>query len=392
MTRFFAEPPQSHEDSQQLRTVGGTARPYIRPPQGLQSEEILFAAVIMAYEVDWLNVLFLKRIPLTINGGQVPSTQSNFPLLINDTFSDLIGFTVSELRFAGVENIQLEYEIQKFDGITGELIAWVKKPTVSNGDIIHIYYDNPAAVDEQNPAAVWDVNYKSVYHMQTNGDDSSGNAQNLTQFGTAATPVPGKIGNGADYNQSVNDYSIKNPYAGFPSTAITAEYWVKTVSSGEGMISYAVGSGASSNNFLALGQEDLDVYIANVLEGTGLFFDFGTFMHIVITWRSSDGQFIVYVGGVSAYSATHQLGASFTANGSLVLGQDQNSVGGGFNSSLDGVLDEIRISNIIRSADYITTTFNNQNNPGAFYSTGAEENVPAIVDMEYEDGILMEYE
>jgi len=40
MTRFFAEPPQSHEDSQQLRTVGGPSRPYIRPPQGLQSEGV----------------------------------------------------------------------------------------------------------------------------------------------------------------------------------------------------------------------------------------------------------------------------------------------------------------------------------------------------------------
>jgi len=363
-------------------------------PQGQFSGGLIFA-ILMAYEVNWFNVLFLKRIPLTINGGQVPSTQTNFPLLINDTFSDLIGFTVSELRFAGVENIQLDYEIQKFDGITGELIAWVKKPTVSNGDIIFIYYDNGTATDEQNPAAVWDANYKSVYHMQSDGSDSTGNAQNLTQFGTAATPVLGKIGNGADYNQSVNDYSIKNPYAGFPSTAITAEYWVKTVSSGEGMISYAVGSGASSNNFLALGQEDFDVFIANVLEGTSLFFDFGVFMHIVITWRSSDGQFIVYVNGVSAFSSTHQLGASFTANGSLVLGQDQDSVGGGFQASmsLDGVLDEVRISDNFRSADYVTTTFNNQDNPGAFYSTGAEENVPTIVDMEYEmTGNLMEYE
>ena len=198
-----------------------------------------------------------------------------------------------------------------------------------------------------------------------------------------------------DYNGTVNDYSIRNPYSGFPINEITAEYWVKTVNSAQGMISYAIGSGGGlDNNFLALGQEDFDVWIAGVIEGTSLFFDFGTFMHIVITWRSSDGQLIVYVGGVSAFSSTHQLGATFTANGSLVLGQDQDNVGGGFQASmsLDGVLDEIRISDNFRSADYVKTTFNNQNNPGAFYTTGAEENVPSLVEMEYEDGILMEYE
>lgn len=386
MTRFFAEPPQGHEDSQQLRTVGGPSRPYIRPPQGLQSEEILFAAVIMAYEVDWFNVLFLKRIPLTINGGQVPTTQINFPLLINDTFSDLIGFTVSELRFAGTDNTQLDYEIQKFDGITGELIAWVKKPTVSNGDMIFIYYDNSSAIDEQNPAAVWDVNYKSVYHMQSDGTDSTGNAQNLTQFGTAATPVLGKIGNGADYDGTVNDYSIKNPYAGFPLNEITAEYWVKSVFSAQGMISYAIGGPGFDDNFLTIGQEDFDVFIVNSIENTAMAFDDGQFHHIVITWRSSDGQIIVYIDGASAFSSTHQLGASFTDNGSLVLGQDQDSVGGGFQAamSLDGVLDEVRLSDNFRSADYITTTFNNQNNPSAFYSTGVEENVPVIDIMAYE--------
>lgn len=350
--------------------------------------------ISMAYEVDWLNVLFLKRIPLSINVSQVPTTQSNFPLLINSIFTDLIGETEAELRFTGIDNVQLEYEIQKFDNVTGELIAWVKMPTISDGDTIHIYYDNPSATDEQNPAAVWDVNYKSVYHGQADGKDSTINAQDLTQFGTVQTPVPGKVGNGMDYGGTVSDYSIRNPYSGFPVDEITVEYWISTVSSGEGMVSYAIGSGASANHFLALGMEDFDVYIANVLENTGLFFDFGTSQHIVITWRSSDGLFRVYVDGTLAYTATHQLGATFTDNGSLVLGQDQDTLGGGFQASmsLNGILDEIRLSDIFRSADYVTTTFNNQDNPSAFYSTGAEENVPALVDMEYEDGTLMEYE
>ena len=46
---------------------------------------------IMGYEPDWLNTLWQFRIPLKIESGQVPSTQTDFPLLINNTYTVLIG-------------------------------------------------------------------------------------------------------------------------------------------------------------------------------------------------------------------------------------------------------------------------------------------------------------
>ena len=43
---------------------------------------------------------------------------------------------------------------------------------------------------------------------------------------------------------------------------------------------------------------------------------------------------------------------------------------------LDGQIDEIRISKVIRSEDWITTEYNNQNNPLDFYNIGPEESGP----------------
>ena len=282
---------------------------------------------------DWFNTLWKKRIPTTVNTSQVPSTQTNFPLLINSIFPELIGATLDELRFAGVDKVQLGYEIQKFDSITGELIAWVRKPTISDNDITYIYYDNPAVVDEQDPASVWNINYKAVYHGQNDGKDSTFNPQQLTQFGTAQTPVPGKIGNGMNYGGTVSDYSIRNPFDGFPSIAITAEYWIKTLGAGDGMVSYAVGGFGFDDHFLTATQENLQVFLQNVGVNVLVNFSDGLFHHIVVTWRSSDGQFITYVDGVSIFSVISQIGATFTANGSLVLGQDQDNVGGGFDGT-----------------------------------------------------------
>ncbi|MEA3488318.1 MAG: hypothetical protein U9R10_03585, partial [Euryarchaeota archaeon] len=36
-------------------------------------------------------------------------------------------------------------------------------------------------------------------------------------------------------------------------------------------------------------------------------------------------------------------------------------------------IDEVRISDTARNADWIQTSYNNQNNPSSFYDVGAEE-------------------
>jgi hypothetical protein len=148
-----------------------------------------------------------------------------------------------------------------------------------------------------------------------------------------------------------------------------------------------VGVSVLGNNFLLINQESLDVFIQGITSNTSLVLNDGLFHHVVVTWRSSDGQLIVYVDGISVFSATTQLGFSFTANGSLVLGQDQDNIGGGFDGtmSLDGILDEIRISDNFRNADYVATTFNNQDNPGAFYSISPSESQPTPDIMGYEE-------
>jgi hypothetical protein len=48
------------------------------------------------------------------------------------------------------------------------------------------------------------------------------------------------------------------------------------------------------------------------------------------------------------------------------------NIGSDFASSyLNGALDEVRISNIARSADWIKTEYNNQKSPSTFYAYGA---------------------
>jgi len=44
----------------------------------------------------------------------------------------------------------------------------------------------------------------------------------------------------------------------------------------------------------------------------------------------------------------------------------------------NGIIDDVRISNSVRSADWIKTEYNNQSSPGTFYSIGDEQPRPRI--------------
>ncbi len=80
-----------------------------------------------------------------------------------------------------------------------------------------------------------------------------------------------------------------------------------------------------------------------------------------VTWDASGGAWEVYVDGVSVDSGTG-LAASqaLAAGGTLVVGQDQDTVGGGYSSTefLEGTLYDVRLFDDVRTAAEIATRYN----------------------------------
>src|SRR5207237_9106810 len=116
---------------------------------------------------------------MTIDHTKVPSTQSNFTVLISVTDPALktvangghvanangydIGFYAD---FVGT--IKLKWEVEKYDGTTGNLIAWVKIPSVSSSSntvFYLIYGDSSINTNQSDPPNTWDSNFKGVWHM-----------------------------------------------------------------------------------------------------------------------------------------------------------------------------------------------------------------------------------
>lgn len=76
-----------------------------------------------------------------------------------------------------------------------------------------------------------------------------------------------------------------------------------------------------------------------------------------ISWDSSSGALKVYIDGVLEESATHQKGVTLGSGGTFIVGQEQDTVGGGFNDTqiLQGTVGDIRIFNDVRTDQEIDT-------------------------------------
>ncbi len=200
-----------------------------------------------------------------------------------------------------------------------------------------------------------------------NGWDYSGYQKNFTTNATNIWEATGGYDGKGAYNFTStigNNMSIRN-FVAFPTTQISVAFWIKTTGDGDGMFSYAP-SQAENNEFLIFDQNPINVYTNNALDNTGVVVNDGNWHHLVVTWRSSDGLLEAYKDGVvefsSAVGSLVPLNGSTGVNNCLVLGQDQDTVCGGYaaGQAFDGYLDELLIFNRTLTAEQVRLLYRNR--------------------------------
>jgi len=341
--------------------------------------------VTMGYEGTWFDLDFLQRIPLTVNAGQVASPQTDFPILINDTYPDLIGEVEAEIRITDGDSNLLDYEIEEFDNSTGLLTAWARKPTLTDSDVLFIYFDNAGASDAQNVTGVWDSTYAMVIHMDPTLLDSTSNNNDGANSGT--TDIAGKLARGRDFAGSNPQITVADSPSLDMTDKVTLSAWVKTTRN----FGYVVGKeivAAITSYFMRVGTATesgspkirfgIETAAGTVNLNGGTNVSSTDFSYIVATY---DGAFMkVYLDGVFN-GQTSQTGDILSETVDLQIGTRES---GGLD--MDGIIDEVRVArDVARTADYILTEFNNQNSQSTFYTTGAVQNVADVGgNMEYE--------
>lgn len=107
---------------------------------------IMISAITRAH---WYDSSWRYRKTITIDSTKVKAPLTSLPVLISMTDTDLRDKAQNDghdiLFSSSNGKAKLSHEMERFDGSTGELIAWVKVPSLSSSKNtrIYMYYGNP---------------------------------------------------------------------------------------------------------------------------------------------------------------------------------------------------------------------------------------------------------
>ena len=141
---------------------------------------------------------------------------------------------------------------------------------------------------------------------------------------------------------------------------MTIAFWIRTKDTNPGtVISYAtLDGGVVQDNALTLQDyAAFNLFVNNVTAFTGLDVNDGQWHHVAVTWASSDGTWHAYQDGVNVQSSStaFQQGQVIRGGGVLILGQEQDEIGDGFNTeeNLIGDVSQMNIFDHVLSSNDI---------------------------------------
>jgi len=296
----------------------------------------------------------------TPEGADLPATASveNFPLLVR-LHKDYFDFTQAkaggdDLRFTTAKGDALAHQIEEWDAASGVASVWVCVPKITGNSRqeIKVYWGKPDSKSESSGKAVFNESngYVSVWHMNGPVTDEVGT---LDSKDTGTTPIAGVVGRAQHFAGKQGIFcgdKIRNYPAG--ASPHSTEAWIRAERSNATIIGWGnEGGGRGSKIRMQLRSPPhlhVDSDFADV-RGEGRI-PMGEWVHVAHTYERGEGR--VYINGKLDASAKPPLDIKSPAR--LWIG------GWYHNYDFVGDIDEVRISKVARSADWIRLEYENQ--------------------------------
>ena len=305
----------------------------------------------------------------TPEGADLPAAASeeNFPLLVRlnkETFDFTQAKTDgADLRFSAAGK-PLAYQIEEWDVAKGTASVWVKVPVIKGNahQEIKLHWGKADAVSESNGSAVFSAEngHATVMHMDEALKDEAGA---ITPVNAGSTVGNGMIGKGRNMvaGKGINGGDhIKN--FPFSSNPFTSEIWFRPAAVGAAVF----GWGRYATRFNGKTGDGNEVVInigsppsiAWASDGPGganatIFPMLGQWYHVAATYSNGVSQIFVNgkmdgsrKGGPTAMSIMNDVG--------MTIGGLRNTY------QFAGDVDEVRVSRVSRSADWIRLEYENQ--------------------------------
>jgi len=307
---------------------------------------------------DWA---FRKEITFDLSptGADIAGTPSDVPILIRLSIGNFQYFGDAKpdgsdfVFISGDDKTPLKHHIERFDSQSQIAFVWVRVPRLTGGaktDKIFLYYGNKKAVSGADAAGTYDASQVLVYHFGApagSAQDATGYKSEPSQFTAEVNPAS-LIGGGAKFS-------------GAQIISIPAN----------GAVHLAAGKGLTVSAWVRFEAPQAQAYVAQLadqgrefvlgISGTQAFGRFnggtappvtlqqttqlttGDWHHLAL--RIGDGRLTLLVDGVDAGHAnadSQEIGGALTIGGSSTA-----------SSYYSGEMDELEVSNVVRSADWL---------------------------------------
>ncbi|MFB0980375.1 MAG: DUF2341 domain-containing protein [Alteromonadaceae bacterium] len=337
---------------------------------------------INASAVGWWNSDWSKCREITITNTGT-STLNNFPAYISLSYDSDMQSDLDDIRFINAacnnNGSELNFEFDSFIGtntVGTNADIWVNLDSLpTEGKTIAVYYGNASVASGEDVNNTWDNNHQGVWHLREDtGSTNQDSTSNLNNGKPKKNPASttGKIGNALNFDVGNESYievgkanSLNLSSDNYSNWTISL--WVKPADNFQSIkypVMYTYGDyGASfglakENGKMESWRNNSDPIYSNNSVSTG------SWNHVVITRTPTDTTF--YLNGISN-------GSSLSAN---IKQSTKGSFIGGYkkfkDGDLKGVIDEVRVSNVSRSADWIKQSYQLVENQNSYISIGVE--------------------
>ena len=324
-------------------------------------------------------------------GANVSGNQLKFPLLVRLSSSDSTVFNQAaangaDIRFSGVTSTDTIgthyfYQTEQWDKTNKTAAIWVLVDTLkgnSTSQKVRMFWGKSGAPDSSNSSFVFDTSndFQGVWHFGEGNNGAANDATINNYDGAASGTTPpadaaGVIGRCRRFDGSTSYFAMNGTAGGklnFPEGGTyTLSAWVNTsvlnnvnneiISKGDHQYALKVSDG---NQWLFTEFNNTAGW-----QSVGSAAAAGTWHHVV-GMRNGANE-LIYVDGamannvISTYSGTGRV-TTFDVN----IGKWSDNAGRFFN----GTIDEVEISSVARSSDWIKLCYENQRNGSTMMTSG----------------------
>ena len=320
---------------------------------------------------DWK---FRKEVDfdLSATGADVQGGVTNLPVLVRlstgnfsyfgDTKPDGADFRV----LAGDDKTPLKFHFERYDVQNQMAFLWIQVPQLAGGTKngkVYLYYGNPDAVAAGDAAGSYDPDQALVLHFSGDGlpQDSTGYKNHAASSTAEAVPAS-FAGGGVRFSgtQSVQVPAAQSLVLG-AAKGYTASVWLKFDQPQKDAVVMALG-GAGHELTLVVDGARPSARLGAVAATAAADLEVGQWHQLATTVSGS--QLTLYVDGNAVGSAAV---TAADLNGGIVLGA---AAAGG--RGFSGELDEVSVSKVARSADWVRALGRSQGPDASLVLYGAD--------------------